>query len=93
MSNTVTPIPEGIIGVNETKVLTFGEELIGIEFNTENDSEVFKVKKMIAEVLNILKEDYNKEEKSPAKSFLFDHALGELISAQMAVVKVITFKK
>ena len=43
---TVTPIPNGIIAVNDTKMLTFGEELIGIEFSTEDDSEVFKVKRI-----------------------------------------------
>lgn len=92
MENTVTPIPDGIIAVNASKVLTFGEELVGIEFSTEDDSDVFKVKKMMAEVTNILKDNYNQEMRSPAKSFLFDHAVGELISAQMAVVKVITHK-
>jgi hypothetical protein len=92
MENTVTPIPDGIIAVNASKVLTFGEELVGIEFSTEDESDVFKVKKMMAEVTNILKDNYNQEMRSPAKSFLFDHAVGELISAQMAVVKVITHK-
>jgi hypothetical protein len=89
---TVTPIPEGIIAVNDTKVLSFGEQLIGIEFSVEEESEVFKVKKMMAEITNILKDNYNQEMKSPAKSFLFDHAVGELVSAQMAVVKVLTQK-
>lgn len=93
MDNTpVTPIPEGIISVNETKVLSFGEQLVGIEFNPSNDSNVAKVKSMMAEIANILKEEYNKDGKSPVKSLLFDHAVGELVSAQMAVVKVITFK-
>jgi hypothetical protein len=93
MENTPsTPIPDGIIEVNETKVLSFGEQLVGIEFNPSNDSNVAKVKSMMAEIANILKEEYNKENKSPVKSLLFDHAVGELVSAQMAVVKVITFK-
>jgi hypothetical protein len=38
-------------------------------------------------------EEYNEGGKSPLKSLLFDHAVGEIVSAQMAVVKVITFKK
>ena len=46
----------------------------------------------MAEITNILKNNYNQEMRSPSKSFLFDHAVGELISAQMAVVKVITHK-
>lgn len=92
MEQTVTPIPEGIIAVNDTKVLSFGEQLIGIEFSVEDESEVFKVKKMMAEITNILKDNYNQEMRSPVKSFLFDHAIGELVSAQMAVVKVLTQK-
>jgi hypothetical protein len=47
---------------------------------------------MIAELANLLKDEYNSEQKSPVKSLLFDHAVGELVNAQMAVVKVITFK-
>jgi hypothetical protein len=92
MSNTVTPIPEGIIGINETKVLSFGELLVGIEFNPSNDDKVAKVKTMIAEIANLMKDEYNLEQKSAVKSLLFDHAVGELVNAQMAVVKVITFK-
>jgi hypothetical protein len=37
-------------------------------------------------------ESYEENGKSPIKSLLFDHAVGELVSAQMAAVKVVTFK-
>ena len=83
--------PEGQ-GIIETKILSFGELLVGIEFNPSNDSNVAKVKSMMAEIANLMKDEYNKEQKSPVKSLLFDHAVGELLNAQMAVVKVITFK-
>ena len=76
----------------ETKILSFGELLVGIEFNSSNDDKVAKVKSMMAEIANLMKDDYNSEQKSPVKSLLFDHAVGELVNAQMAVVKVITFK-
>ena len=46
----------------------------------------------MAEVTNIMLEEYNKNGKAPIKSLLFDHAVGEIVSAQMAAVKVITFK-
>ena len=92
MVETVVNIPEGIINVNETKVLSFGEQLIGIEFNPTNDTGVAKVKELYAEAANILKESYTSSPGNPVKSLLFDHAVGELVSAQMAVVKVITFK-
>jgi hypothetical protein len=78
--------------IKESKVLSFGELLVGIEFNPSNDDKVAKVKNLMAEVTNIMLEEYNKGDKSPIKSLLFDHAVGELVSAQMALVKVITFK-
>jgi hypothetical protein len=92
MSETVVSIPEGIINVNEAKLLSFGEQLVGIEFNPSNDAGVAKVKELYAEIANILKDSYTSSTGNPIKSLLFDHAVGELVSAQMAVVKVITFK-
>ena len=78
--------------VVETKILSFGEILVGIDFATESEDTVFTVKKKFAEMANIMKDEYNKENKSPVKSLLFDHAIGELVNAQMAIVKLITFK-
>lgn len=78
--------------VEEKKLLSFGEQLVGIEFNPSNDDRVAKVKSMMAEVANIMKEAYE-EERSPIKSLLFDHAVGEIINAQMSVVKLITYKQ
>lgn len=93
MVETVVNIPQRIIDVNETKVLSFGEQLVGIEFNLSNDAGgVAKVKELYAEIANILKDSYQEGPGNPIKSLLFDHAVGELVSAQMAVVKVITFK-
>jgi hypothetical protein len=78
--------------VLQEKILSFGEILVGIEFNPSNDDKVAKVKSMMAEIANLMKDAYNETEKSPVKSLLFDHAVGELVNAQMSVVKVITFK-
>lgn len=89
----VVEIPTGMIQeMNETKILSFGEKLVGIEFNPSNDAGVAKVKELFAEAANILKDSYTTSEGSAVKSLLFDHAVGELVSAQMAIVKVITFK-
>ena len=76
----------------EEKILSFGEILVGIEFNPSNDDKVAKVKSMMAEIANLMKDEYNDNPKSPVKSLLFDHAVGELVNAQMSVVKLITFK-
>jgi hypothetical protein len=78
--------------VIQEKILSFGEILVGIEFNPSNDDKVAKVKQLMAEVANIMKDAYNEGQKSPVKSLLFDHAVGEILNAQMNAVKVITFK-
>jgi len=81
------------VTVFEQKLLSFGEILVGIEFNPSNDDRVAQVKQKMAEIANILKDAYNEEgAKSPVKSLLFDHAVGEILNAQMSVVKVITMK-
>jgi len=90
-SKATVKIPEGG-AIIETKLKSFGEILVDIEFNSSNNDKVAKVKELMAEVANILKDEYNTEQKSPVKSLLFDHAVGEILNAQMAVVKVITFK-
>jgi hypothetical protein len=78
--------------VNEEKILTFGEQLVGVSFNPSGDPQVARVKEICAELAEILKENYSDNEKSPIKSLLFDHAVGEILNAQMCVVKVITMK-
>jgi len=78
--------------VLEQKLLSFGEILVGIEFNPSNDDRVYEIKQKMAEIANMLKEAYTDDMRSPVKSLIFDHAVGELLSAQMAAVKLVTFK-
>ncbi len=80
------------VSFKETKILSFGEILIGTDFSIESENKAIKVKNLMAELTNIVLEEYNDGDKSPVKSLLFDHAVGEIVSAQMAIVKVITFK-
>lgn len=77
--------------INEIRVPSFGEDLIGIDTSIENPTEVEQIKIQFAELAEKLKNSYEAE-RSPVKSLLFDHAIGELVSAQMAVVKVLTYK-
>lgn len=72
--------------------LTFGEKLVGITFNPSNDDKVALVKSLFAQAANLLKEDYEAGETSALKNRLFDHAVGEILNAQMNVVKVLTLK-
>jgi len=86
------PVPENSPEIIEHKIIPFGHQLVGLDPDNLDDSEVTKVKLLAAEMAEILKSNYEAE-RGPLKSLLFDHALGELINAQMAVVKVITLKK
>ena len=80
--------------INEIKIVPFGKQLIGLtdtDLDNELDPTVKKVKEMCAEMAELLKENYANE-RSAVKSILFDHAIGEILNAQMSVVKVLTFK-
>jgi hypothetical protein len=78
--------------MNEYKVPTFGEQLVGVDFNPCGSDEVKEVKQLFAKIVNILENNYKEKNKHPLKSLLFDHAIGEVLNAQMNVVKVITLK-
>ena len=87
----VYAIPDKAPEMVEHKIVPFGHQLVGLDPDNLDDSEVTKVKLLAAQMAEILKSNYEAE-RGPLKSLLFDHALGELINAQMAVVKVITLK-
>jgi hypothetical protein len=81
------------IGFEEKRLPSFGEQLVGLDLDTPDaDADVQRVKEIMAEVTEILKRRYSTDAKLPVKSLLFDHAVGEILNAQMAVVKVITLK-
>lgn len=80
------------IGINE-KGLTFGEKLVGLTFNPSGDEKVLKAKKLCAELADLIYKDYEeREEVTDIYDFLYEHAVGEILNAQMNVVKVLTFK-
>jgi hypothetical protein len=78
--------------IKETRIPSFGEQLIGIDIDSPETDEVTKVKKLFAEVAEIMKKNYTNNSKHPVKSLLFDHAVGEITNAEMSVVKVLTLK-
>jgi hypothetical protein len=87
----VYSVPDQAPEVLEHKIIPFGHQLVGLDPDNLDDTTVTKVKLLAAEMAEILKTDYENE-RGPLKSLLFDHALGEIINAQMSVVKVITLK-
>jgi len=78
--------------IKEHKVPTFGEQLVGVDFNPSGSDEVKEVKQKFAEIANLLEKNYRENNRHALKSLLFDHAVGELLNAQMNVVKLLTLK-
>jgi hypothetical protein len=84
-------VPDKAPEIVEHKIVPFGHQLVGLDFNPSGDPDVTRVKELAAEMAEIMKKNYEAE-RGPLKSLLFDHALGEILNAQMSVVKVITLK-
>jgi hypothetical protein len=80
------------VAFKETKIVSFGETLMEIDFDLSEDTSDFKVKKLMAEAANLLREEYILAGGNPVRSILFEHALGEIVNAQMSINKVITLK-
>jgi hypothetical protein len=75
------------------KSLTFGEQLVGLNFNPSNDSKVQRAKELCAELADLV---YDGNEvlnlNNSVKHHLLHHTYGEILNAQMNVVKVLTLK-
>jgi len=81
------------VAFKETRIPHFGEVIAGIDpENLHEDADVRRVKELASEMAEILKRRYTEDTKNAVKSLLFDHAVGEIVNAQLAVVKVITLK-
>lgn len=74
--------------------LTFGENLVGLNFNPSEDDKVGKVQKLCAELADLLY-DYipEDEDRSYLESLLFDKTSVNILDAQMSAVKLLTLKK
>lgn len=79
---------------SQERELTFGEMLVGLNFNPSADDKVAQAKKLFAQAADLLEEEYREKNLggSPLSSKLYDHAIGEVLNAQMNVVKVLTLK-
>lgn len=72
--------------------LSFGEKLVGYTFNPSGDAKVQRAKELCSQLADLIKDDYMSKESSTMGSRLFNHAIGEILNAQMNAVKVLTFK-
>lgn len=69
--------------------LTFGQLMVGLNFNPSNDQRVEKVKKSCAELIDLMNDTRNPDD-NYVKNVIFDHAVGQVLNAQMNVVKLLT---
>lgn len=74
--------------------LTFGEQLVGLTFNPSGDPEVQRAKELCAELADIVDRvaRRNNLKAFPLTDALYSHTIGEILNAQMNVVKLITIK-
>jgi hypothetical protein len=70
--------------------LTFGEKLVGLNFNPSTNSKVDEVKKLFAKAADILNEENISRESSQFSQRIFSHAVMEILNAQMNSVKFLT---
>jgi hypothetical protein len=76
------------------KELTFGQKLVGLNFNPSDDDAVGTVKQIFADAADILHNVVYSGGGgvTELQSRLYNHAIGEILNAQMNVVKVLTLK-
>lgn len=75
-----------------TRELTFGEKLVGLTFNPSGDANVNRAKELCAELADLLFQNTQPEHPASLKQLLIDKAIGDILDAQMNVVKVLTFQ-
>jgi hypothetical protein len=78
--------------IKETKVPSIGEQVFELDLSKENMTPEEEVSALFAKALNIMANNYKEASKHPMKSLLFDHALGQVVNAELAVKKVLTIK-
>jgi hypothetical protein len=74
--------------VRDERELTFGERAVGLTFNPSGDETVTKLKKLYAEIIDILAVNHSDSEKSR----LYHIAITEAQTAQMWSVKAVTWR-
>jgi hypothetical protein len=78
--------------IKETKIYKFGEILVGLDSENIEESVEVEVRRKFAEIAELILNNYSTEDKSPVKSLVFDHTIGEILNAQMCVSKLLKTK-
>lgn len=71
---------------------TFGEKLVGLDFNPSGDAKVNRVKQLCAELADIVMEDYATKDATRVRGTLHDPTMAQILIAQMMAVKLLTLK-
>lgn len=74
--------------LKDEKQLSYGEKAVGLTFNPSGDETVMKLKKLYAEIIDILAVNHADSEKSR----LYHIAITEAQTAQMWAVKAVTWR-
>ncbi len=92
----------------ETKQLSFGSKLVGLNFNPSGDDKVTRLKVLAAEMADIVNEEYTTKlaeklaldegdkdkpwDEVQLMGMIHKQSIGEILNAQMTAVKLVTFK-
>lgn len=83
--------------IQEEREKTFGEKLVGLDFNPSGNSQVTRAKQLCAELADLVNDNYidvvdrKGSDYSSIRQRLYQHSIGEILNAQMNVVKMLTF--
>lgn len=72
--------------------LSFGQKLVGLNFNPSNDDKVSRAKQLCADLADLLYEENKNSETSELKNILVPATYASILATQMNVVKVLTLK-
>ena len=79
-----------------TVALSYGQKLVGLNFNPSELTTVDTVKKLSAQLIDTVKSVENDSAEhgtlNSTRQLLIDNAVLKVLDAQMAVVKLLTFK-
>lgn len=76
---------------DQERELTYGEKAVGIDFNPSKDEKVARVKATFAELIDLV-EGSRTPNDDRFKNTMITTTVSTLVTAQMFVVKVITWK-
>jgi len=78
--------------ISVNPALTFGQQLVGLNFNPSHDDKVGQAKQLFADLADMVEQNDGGEKPSYLYNLIKGNALREILNAQMNVVKLLTLK-